>query len=262
MSGATAAALAARLDSSAASFLAIKKSLYDFAAVEGDPEPVALVRAPAKDAGADIFWRASHRPAPALSLPMKDVREMWAHSRQRVAVSSVQDWGLATLQSAVEHAQSLPTDDSAAEQLEAQLASIQQQISFFGRTWLDGMSSDSFLSTRLHGALRESALAEMPALPDSQKERLRALPLKGDSLFNGELRGRDLLEETSQRLRDLSEAFSLLRGSGDEGVSGFRFPRPDRHIDRESVAHSLPPRLSLDKLACRAFEADSSRTLL
>ena len=48
---------------------------------------------------------------------------------------------------------------------------------------------------------------------------------------------------------------------GDEGVSGFRFPRPDRHIDRESVAYSLPPRLSLDKLACklacRAFEADS-----
>ena len=44
---------------------------------------------------------------------------------------------------------------------------------------------------------------------------------------------------------------------GDEGVSGFRFPRPDRHIDRESVSHSLPPRLSLDKLACRAFEADS-----
>ena len=105
MPGATAAALAARLDSSAASFLAFKKSLYDFAAVEGDPEPVALVRVPVKDAGADNFWRAGHRPAPALSLPMKDVREMWAHSRQRLAVSSVQDWGLAALQSAAKRAQ-------------------------------------------------------------------------------------------------------------------------------------------------------------
>ena len=91
-----------------------------------------------------------------LSLPMKEVREMWAHSRQRLAVSSVQDWGLAALQSAVEHAQSLPTDGSAAEQLEAKLASLQQQIFFLGRTWLDGMSSDIFLSTRLHGALSGS----------------------------------------------------------------------------------------------------------
>ena len=59
--------------------------------MEGDPEPVALARAPAKDAGADHFWRAGHRIVPANEGHSGDVG-----TPGRLAVV-VQDWGLAAL---------------------------------------------------------------------------------------------------------------------------------------------------------------------
>ena len=109
----------------------------------------------------------------------------------------MQDWGLAALQRSVAAAQSLSTDGSAAHLLKAQLASIQDQISFMGKVWVDGMTLDSQAAVQQHCLLRDRTLTSTSKLDAEQKDRLRTFPLTGDTLFNRKLSEASLREEAS-----------------------------------------------------------------
>ena len=76
--------------------------------------------------------------------------------------------------------------ESAGHVFNAQLLSILQQVSFLGRTWLDGMALDSSGAVQWQRLLRDDVMTGMDSL-ESQQKRLRSLPLTGDSLFSKEL---------------------------------------------------------------------------
>ena len=103
----------------------------------------------------------------------------------RLGVSSLQDWGLAALQRAVESIQTLPTDGSAVIQLTEQLASVQEQIAFMGKIWVDGMSLDSRSASFLHCRLRDESLVGISSLGEEQKRRLLSPPHGGRLCLTG-----------------------------------------------------------------------------
>ena len=153
-----------------------------------------------------LVWTISSQRPSTVRRPIssKEVKELWSQACMRIGVSSLQDWGLAALQRAVESIQALLTDGFAVIQLTEQLASVQEQIAFLGKIWADGMSLDSRSASFLHCRLRDESLAGISSLGEEQKRRLRVLPMVGDSLFNGELANSSLRDESSQRIRDQS----------------------------------------------------------
>ena len=180
MSAATHAAISAQLSLHPPTFSPNK--LYDFLPTSQDPQPLLLVKKPAREAGYNTVISSS-----TSSKVSKTLTDTWSATRQRLAISSMQDWGLAALQRSVAAAQSLSTDGSAAHLLKAQLASIQDQISFMGKVWVDGMTLDSQAAVQQHCLLRDRTLTSTSKLDAEQKDRLRTLPLTGDTLFNGKL---------------------------------------------------------------------------
>ena len=211
MSGPTQDALRMQLDDST-SGPSFKPAAYRFLPVEEDSTPLSFVRTPAKEVGLERFGRKAGSST-KLTIARRDAYELWAQSRQRLGVSSLQDWGLAALQRSISSIQALPSDGSAAELVSAQLLSIQQQVSFLGRTWLDGMALDSSGAVRWQRLLRDDVLSGMVSLDSQQKKRLRSLQMTGDSLFNGELDSKELVEESTRKLqeRSLGDMCSLLR---------------------------------------------------
>ena len=202
---------------------------YRFLPVEEDASPLTFVHTAAKEVGLERFGRKAGSST-KLTVARRDVYELWAQSRQRLGVSSLQDWALAALQRSVSSVQALSSNGSAAELVSAQLLSIQQQGSFLGRTWLDGMALDSSGAVRWQRLLRDDALSGMDSLDSQQKKRLRSLPLTGDSLFNGELDSKELVEESTRKLqeRSLGDMCSLLRNVCGGTTRGRRSSRSGR----------------------------------
>ena len=152
MSAATHAAISAQLSLHPPTFSPNK--LYDFLPTSQDTQPLLLVKKPAREAGLQHFVISSSTS----SKVSKTLTDTWSATRQRLAISSMQDWGLAALQRSVTAAQSLSTDGSAAHLLKTQLASIQDQISFMRKVWVDGMTLDSQAAVQQHCLLRDRTL--------------------------------------------------------------------------------------------------------
>ena len=135
-----------------------------------------------QEIGLDYFKPKTSASTVRRPISSKEVKELWSQARMRLGVSSLQDWGLAALQRAVESIQALPTDGSAVIQLTEQLASVQEKIAFMGKIWADGMSLVSWSASFLHCRLRDDSLAGISSLGEEQKRRLRVLPMVGDCL--------------------------------------------------------------------------------
>ena len=204
--------------------------------------PLTFPRTPVQEIGLDYFKPKTSVSTVRRPISSKEVKELWSQARMRLGVSSLQDWGLAALQRAVESIQALPTDGSAVIQLTEQLASVQEQIAFMGKIWADGMSLGSRSASFLHCHLQDESLAAISSLGEEQKRRL---PMVGESLFKGELAGSSLREESSQRIRDQSrgDMCAMLRRVATplrSSSSSFRTPVRGRNRVAFPFASSRP----------------------
>ena len=123
MSAATKSALLAQLVEQPPA-PSVKRGLYEFLPTQEDPCPLTFPRTPVQEIGLDYFKPKTSASTVRRSISSKEVKELWSQARMRLGVSSLQDWGLAALQRAVESIQALPTDGSAVVQLTEQLASV------------------------------------------------------------------------------------------------------------------------------------------
>ena len=158
-------------------------------------------------------------------------------SRQRIAVSSLQDWGLAALHRAVN---ATMQEHPSVEGLTEQLQSISQQIELLSCTWWDGVLLDSLMVARLHRTFREGTILQMGPLLDVQRDRLLGLPISGSTLFDGELAKQQFASEVSQRAHDVQMVNALKAMSSKRHIASHLAAGSARTMRKPHQSSSRP----------------------
>ena len=166
-----------------------------------------------------------------------EVRELWAASRSRLAISSTQDWATAAIHRAVAHISALIPEEET--ELRQQLDGVRHLACFLGKSVEDGFVADAAVAASVTTATRRSVLQLLPNLSTAQKTALAEAPISGDNFFGNKLQDSALSESSEKRRNEQRIVSALSRNSSGRGKSAFNFP-----TGRAASNRWTPPNIS------------------